>query len=50
MKLKEIIYPSSVLMAAHVTKNSSLMQEAVMAAIPEFIKFNIVESEVRNVI
>ena len=50
MKLKEIIYPSSVLIAAHVTKNSSLMQEAVMAAIPEFIKFNIVESEVRNVI
>ena len=50
MKLKKIIYPSSVLMAARITKNNSLMQEAVKASIPEFIKFNIVESEVHNVI
>ena len=49
MKLKETLFPSSVLMAAHVTKNNSLMQEAVRAAIPEFLRFNIVESEVRNV-
>lgn len=50
MKLKEILYPSSVLMAARVTKNTSLMQEAVKESIPEFINFNIVENEVRNVI
>ena len=49
-KLKEIIYPSSVVMATRVTKNNNLMQEAVKASIPEFLKFNIVESEVRNVI
>lgn len=50
MKLKEIVYPASVLMAARITKNNNLIQEAVTAAIPEFMKFNIVESEVRNVI
>lgn len=50
MKLKEIVYPSSVLMAARITKNNHLLQEAIMAAIPEFMKFNIVENEVRNVI
>ena len=50
MKLKETIFPSSMLMAARVTKDNRLMQEAVKAAIPEFMRFNIVESEVRNVI
>lgn len=49
MKLKEIIYPASVLMASRVTKNDALMQEAIAEAISEFLKFNIVESEVRNV-
>ena len=50
MKLKETIFPSSMMMAVRVTKNNNLMQEAVKAAIPEFMRFNIVESEVRNVI
>lgn len=50
MKLKETIFPSSMLMAARITKNNSLMQEAIKVAIPEFMRFNIVESEVRNVI
>ena len=49
MKLKEIIYPPSVLMVSRVIKNDSLIQEAVRKSIPEFIKFNIVESEVQNV-
>ena len=50
MKLKKIIYPSSVLMASRVIKNDNLMQEAIAEAIPEFLNFNIVESDVRNVI
>ena len=49
-KLKQIIYPSSVLVAARVTKNNDVIQQAIRESIPEFIKFNIVESEVRNVI
>lgn len=50
IKLKEIMYPSSLLMASRVTNDDTMLQEAVEASIPEFIKFNIVENEVRNVI
>ena len=49
-KLREVIYPSSVLAAAAVSKNSTVKSRAMQEAIPEFIQFNIVESEVRNVI
>lgn len=50
MKLKETIYPSSVLMASRITGNDAMLEEATREAIPEFLRFNIVESEVRNVI
>lgn len=50
MKLKKIIYPSSVLVASQVTKNENLKRKAIEESIPEFMRFNIVESEVRNVI
>lgn len=50
MKLKEIIYPASVLIAARVAQNDSIMKQSIIESIPEFIRFNIVESEVRNVI
>ena len=50
MKLKETIYPSSVLMASRITRNDDLLEEATREAIPEFLRFNLVESEVRNVI
>ena len=43
MKLKEIQYPSSVLMAARITKDKNYLQEAIEASIPEFMKYNIVE-------
>ncbi len=50
MKLKEIVYPASVLVASRVANNDTLMKQSVIESIPEFIRFNIVESEVRNVI
>ena len=50
-RLQQPIYPSSVLMAAAVSKNSEDVKEkARRESIPEFMRFNIIESEIRNVI
>lgn len=50
-RLQEPIYPSSVLMTAAVSKRSEEIKEkARRESIPEFMRFNIVESEVRNVV
>ncbi len=50
-RLQEPVYPSSVLMAAAVSENSDdIKMKAQQNSIPEFMRFNIVESEVRNVI
>lgn len=48
-KLKQTIYPSSVLALALATKDESVKTDAVKNSIPEFIRFNIVENEVRDV-
>ena len=50
LKLKNILFPASVLVAAKVAKSDELKHSSIREAIPEFIRFNIVESEVRNVI
>ena len=50
LKLKTILFPASVLVAAKVAENDELKHRSIMEAIPEFMRFNIVESEVRNVI
>ncbi len=50
MKLKTVLYPASVLMAAKVNRNDNIKKQCLIEAIPEFMRFNIVESEVRNVI
>ena len=50
LKLKTILFPASILIAAKVSKNDELKRRSIMEAIPEFMRFNIVESEVRNVI
>ena len=50
MKLKETVYPASVVTAFAVSKNEKIKEQAKKAAIPEFLRFNIVESEVRDVI
>lgn len=49
-KLSETIFPSSVLATAAVAKNELAKDQARNEAIPEFMRFNIVESEVRDVI
>lgn len=50
-KLQKPVYPSSVLVTAAVSKSSETVKEtARRESIPEFIRFNIVESEIRNVI
>ncbi len=49
-KLERMIFPSSVLAISTVSKGNHVKEEAIKNSIPEFIRFNIVESEVRNVI
>ena len=48
--LDEPIYPSSVLAAYNVTKDEDEKTKAVENAIPEFLRFNIIEGDIRNVI
>lgn len=48
--LSKTIYPSSILAASEVAQSNKPKEEAMAVAIPEFIRFNIVESEIRNVI
>jgi plasmid maintenance system antidote protein VapI len=48
-KLKSTIFPASIIVAAVATNNNSIKNESFNASIPEFKRFNIVESEVRNV-
>ena len=50
LKLKNVLFPASVLVAAKVANSDELKHLSIKEPIPEFIRFNIVESEVRNVI
>ena len=50
LKLKSIIFPASIMVAAKVSNNDEMKARSIREAIPEFMRFNIVESEVRNVI
>jgi hypothetical protein len=49
-KLAAIVYPRSVLALCAASKDDSAKEEAIRSSIPEFLRHNIVESEVRNVI
>jgi hypothetical protein len=49
-KLKEPIYPAGVLLTSEVMKSDAPKAMAEKEAIPEFKRFNIIESEVRNVV
>ena len=49
-RLKETIYPASVLSLSAATGTQKAKEQSRQVAIPEFMRFNIVESEVRNVI
>lgn len=48
-KLKEPLFPRSVLVSDKIT-NKNAKKIAVAEAIPEFLRFNIIESEVRNIV
>lgn len=49
-KLQETLYPASVLLSASVSKSNAIKEMTKIEGIPEFMQFNIVENEVRNVI
>lgn len=49
-KLAEPLFPLSVVVADAATRNRRWKDDSIRDAIPEFMRFNIVESEVRNVI
>ena len=48
-KLQRPIFPSSVVILCKTMKSDTPKEECIRIAIPEFLRFNIVESEVRNV-
>lgn len=48
-KLQRLVYPSSVVILCKTMKSNAPKEECIRKAIPEFLRFNIVESEVRNV-
>ncbi len=50
LKLKDMIFPGSVLAMAEVANAEEVKERAIKESIPEFLRFNIVESDVRNVI
>ena len=49
-RLEKPIYPVGVVMNSEVLKSEKPLKDAENDAIPEFYRFNIIESEVRNVI
>lgn len=49
-KLEKPIYPVGVLLTCEVTHSNEPITVAEENAIPEFLRFNIIESEVRNVV
>lgn len=49
-KLAQVVYPLSVQIEAAVMHSENVKIEARKKAIPEFMRFNIVESEVRNIV
>lgn len=48
-RLSDPVYPSGILTAAMVAGSDEPKRQALREAIPEFLQFNIVESEVRNI-
>ena len=49
-RMQEIFYPVGVLLTARVLGDESIKEQALKEAIPEILRFNIVESDIRNVI
>lgn len=49
-KLAEVIYPGGIIALDGLYSDDHIKEEAVKNSIPEFIRFNIVESEIRDVV
>ncbi|MCI8850984.1 MAG: helix-turn-helix transcriptional regulator [Erysipelotrichaceae bacterium] len=49
-KLKSVLFPAGILTLAEVSGNDEILQDSLKEAIPELLRFNIVESEIRNVV
>ncbi len=49
-RLEKVIYPASIRAVSLASKDDTVLQKAAMRAIPEFKRFNIIESEVRDVV
>ena len=49
-RLDQVVYPASLLAISAASKSDDELKRAAKTAIPEFKRFNIIESEVRNVI
>lgn len=49
-KLQETIYPSSIIAQVLVTGDETIKNEVVAESIPEFLRFNIVEKDIRDVV
>lgn len=49
-KLEKTVYPAGLLAMYAAEKSDTVLKQAQKTAIPEFMRFNIIEGEVRNVI
>ena len=49
-RIEKTIFPASIIALAEATNDSSVKEEALRAAIPEFRRFNIIENEIRDVV
>jgi len=48
-KMKEMIFPRDVIITNEILCDSNAKEKAIKEAIPEFLKFNIIEGDIRNV-
>ena len=48
-KLEKLLFPKDIVLLASVMKDNSYYEKALEEAIPEFLRFNIVEADIRNV-
>ena len=48
-KLSDIAFPTSIIAMYEVSKDREILKQAARESIPEFARFNIIESDVRNV-
>lgn len=49
-RLEKPVYPAGLRAIAAAAKNENILKEAEKTSIPEFMRFNIIENEVRNVV